>query len=504
MKKTIKILLLLGFIISLRAEYIVYKKTKDGKVQPFDLKADKELYQKIYTVLQNYQWPMVLNNAIKSGDVLESLTPENAFGEEKLLRKKLKEIAPDIDIAFVPTIVYEMFVITEVSNYPDTIWIPSDLMNVLLARQKIEVYPDPKVIEIVKNPRATDQSIYDYYQSTNIVPDLALAHLIVNNGLLTLFGYDKPLTNVQEYLDQEMIGFFRLMSRWIKSGWTQTYIKNEDNRKKFIALEYEAREKNYALLYRGGKHRGLYMVGAKQIEVPIEGSFLASSAKVPNAPLYQELEFKYKTKGTPWKTRDWNMPLNSVSYGNSVFAGFWHESDPTTTGGACVCDYYNFPDLINYTLYIDKKNYVQNKKSLFFIASLNTLASLSGKGEFFHSRTRSFALPQHIHTIKYEIINIPGIAYPSYPGVGLPIEEMFDKAGIFLVPGDPLVKATELSDFIYKNAILLKVPDIGFAVTQPVIKQYKNAQNDLTNMLKATQIIRKQVRIKQKAKESKK
>jgi hypothetical protein len=257
-------------------------------------------------------------------------------------------------------------------------------------------------------------------------------------------------------------------------------------------------------LYRGGRARKIYVIGTKGTQAPIDGAFLAVTERKPKVPTYAELVVEYQTKGEPTRMRDWRVPLNSISYGNSMFAGYWFDSEllAEAAGGACACDYLDAADLIGYALFINKKNIFAGKLDLFFISSLNTLVSMIAKGEFFHSRSRSFAPAEYLaqYQGQREKIELPGIAYPREsmlePGK---LIYFIDNASIFIPMGDPLEKAKELSEFISLNSTILKLPDSegGFNATSKDIARYKQNQKDLTDMFKSMITIRKRIRKKE-------
>ena len=430
---------------------------------------------------------------------LNLLKPDVENGQEILLRKKIQELSTAYDLVFIPTTFYEVFMITAFTNYKNF-----NLLNSYFSEAELQdlstfpsLYPDSEILKVLQNPKATDQNIHEIYKRYNTFDLLQKNHFIINNALLKFLRAFKH-KNLQRLIDKNIDKYFAELIRAKKKEFPQSYLYDQHAVSTLIRMEYFARSHNVALLYRGGKHRGVYMIGAKNIETPIDGSFLATvEGKVTAQPTYEDLKLRYKEKGTPWRTRNWFLPLNSISYGNSLFGGYWHDRVDKSGIGACVCDYFNHPELIGYVLLIDINDYLQQNKPLLFISSLNTVASFYGRGEFFHSRSRAYTLPEY-----FNVVN----GYVHVPGIDLS-ENFIDKPGIFIphrMFDDPLQKAAELSHFITENGVILKLSAKGFKLGQKDIEPYRHAQEHLTHMLKATQTIRKQVRIKQKAKESKK
>ncbi|MCL4361705.1 hypothetical protein M1446_05120 [Candidatus Dependentiae bacterium] len=502
--KLFKLFFLLGIIFTVHSEYIVFKNSGQ-KILPI---TDEAEYKKVYNILQTYQWPMVIGSAnkIDKKDLAELTKPGSPFAEEKFLRKKLKELSPIYDIVFIQTIFYETFFVTYQSNYRDfkeiTNFNPEDF-EFFSTLKKIKL--DRNILDIIKNPKSTDQNIHDYYKQINFSKNIIKANHIVNNSILRFLNVSN--TNPKEVLTRNnILELLRFIIDNKKNKWDETYLYDVAVREKLIDLEYVAQKKNLAILYRGGKSKPLYIVGTKGSYAPIEAQFLntvrpPTQFLSPMPPTFEKLKIEYATKGESTKVRDWELPLNSLSYGNSLFAGYWFDSDPGY-GGACACDYLALPDRIAYYLYIDKEKYVSGKLDSFFIPSLNTLAAMYSEGAFFHPRTRAFAPEEYIIKNKGKI-QIPGMSFVA----GTPTEisewpSFIDNSGIFAPIGDLLEKAKELSEFIQLNATILKLPDIegGFNPKSERITAYQKAQKDLTDMLKTMVTVRKYIRIKKETK----
>ncbi|MCL4361707.1 hypothetical protein M1446_05130 [Candidatus Dependentiae bacterium] len=495
-------------ISTIHTEYIVFKHT-GTEILPI---TDLQEHSDIYTILQTYQWPILLRAANQLDK--KALAELSKFGseaaEEKFLRKKIKELSPEYEIAFIPTIIYEALIISLQESRHALAYCPiEDIIYIsrTLSRCSLLAGMDQQIAQIVKNPTRTVQDIYDYYNTFNVKTYISQLHMIINYTLLKFLFLTTSLSRtgkVQDEIDTNINAIFQAVVDSKPTPWQVRYLYNDNARKKFISLEYEARKKNFGILYRGGKAREIYIIGTKKTETPIEGSFLATKRpkSVPPrpAPIYPQLEIEYRTKSESTKVRDWNLPLNSVSYGNSIFAGFFCDSDSTTvTGkGACACDFLNFPDLIGYALFINKEKYISGKLDFLFIPSLNTITSMMASGEFFHARTKAF-VPKEYFLKNQGEIDVPGIFFRQT--VNNVTKGLIDNSEIFGSIGDPLEKAKDISEFIQLSARILKLPDDdgGFNAKHEAEISYRKAQIDLTDMLKAMITIRKQIRQKKES-----
>ena len=118
----------------MHAEYLIYKKIKGAPTQI----TNGQEYEKIYTMLMNYQWPMVIGNAAITKQELKELSAPKENAEENFLRKKLKAISPDSDLIYIPTILYELFVIENLDT--STLPFTSPIKRASAARKQCPPY----------------------------------------------------------------------------------------------------------------------------------------------------------------------------------------------------------------------------------------------------------------------------------------------------------------------------------------------------------------------------
>ncbi|MCL4361704.1 hypothetical protein M1446_05115 [Candidatus Dependentiae bacterium] len=479
------IFLTITFLISfINAEYVVYKRQGENA-----LPLTNQEYTKVFQILQIYQWPMVIGMANRiSKQELDELTKPD-YGEEKFLRKKIKQLSTEYDIFFVPTLFYELFAISGVNLSKDV----SDYID-SFARDGINF--DNTIVAYIQGPIKI-QHIYDLFNQKNFQSENI--NKIINDSLLQFCEsiFNKAFAiesttgtfDIQTIIEEQIENLMKPLTKsnvWVL--WNLRFLRNEIALKRILNLEFETHKKNVAILYRGGRTRDIYIIGTKKTEIPVESSFLATvrprAQLLPTpVPTFAQLELEFKTKGKPSKMRDWNLPLNSVSYGNSIFGGAAYDSDRV---GACACNYLDDPNLIGYALLINKEQFLSNKLNFLYIPPLNTLLScLFANGEFFHARTKVFASDDYYRTHK-NYIAVPGIK----------IQYAFiDNAHIFSLIGDPMEKAKELSEFIQTKATILKLPESegGFNFKHENAQSYINAQKNLTDMLKTMITIRKYI-----------
>ena len=118
MKKILLVVMsCLNFI--LQAELLVV--VKDGGKFRALTQAESIKYQaQINAVKEKYQWPMCVKEDLTPEEIAEYLKAGKPYAEEQFVQKKLREaINPseiDLQVMFVPTSIYEMFCLSELSE----------------------------------------------------------------------------------------------------------------------------------------------------------------------------------------------------------------------------------------------------------------------------------------------------------------------------------------------------------------------------------------------------
>lgn len=263
------------------------------------------------------------------------------------------------------------------------------------------------------------------------------------------------------------------------------HLQNESQNKivsNVVTLEYEARQKNKALLLRGTTFEETSI----SLYPSIQKKFIAgNSMLIQEKPDKDSTSKQVTTKRSfldLYKTKE-NRPY-SISFGNSLFAGFMF--DPTA------CAYYflsggrltnnqaieNKAAPLGYGLLINKKDYIEHQNSnLFFIPPLSSIASLFASGEWFHPRTKAAIATKQYNTD----VEIQGVHLSS-------LEDSF---GTILITRDPLKHAELYSKFLAQNGKIIQLGDEKDFTEEEkdFAKKVMHAQTELADLYKSIRTI---------------
>lgn len=371
MKLATKIIFLSFNIFAIHAELLIVKKISMGFSELGAV--DERNYDEIAHVLLNYQWPMTISNNSLTQQEQNALFTNQSYAEENFIRQKLQMINPDYDVIFIPTCLFELFILKQINDKFITPFVKNS--HRFLNPLEIAISTWTERIEI-KSPA------HAMYEEYNHVNDLfyiySHAYFYCNNLLLHALFKQYPILQkslgglelsqaieeqsqtILDWLLQDKLsvprynGEFRLQKDTIDSI-------SQDNKIIIQAMlfEYVARLENKGLLLRGSKDIDV-TINSKNEAITVLGNSLGSLTIFP-------------------KNRNYDEKPRSLSFGNSLFAGFVFDL------GACAYTFLNQHN--GYGLFIDKKDYIQHKSNrLFFISPLASIAALFGRGEFFHSR----------------------------------------------------------------------------------------------------------------------
>jgi hypothetical protein len=521
MKKNI-VLFLSIVSISLRAELLILKKTSEG-LAALTREESLQYGPTISQIILKYQWPMCTSSNLTKAEQDALLTPGIQNAEEIFIQKKLQEAIPglDIQVAFVPTTLYELFcifyyfknskrsavAIKENSiNYEDN---PFDRIGLTLVAQ-CQIFLEKltgktqSYFRMLKN----SDNLRDVFDIVNITKDQVFRKYLDVNQLffdtqvkisfddlsdLPLFTEDDESAYL--YVNNEFVRYclqFPFLQGQIDGMALSEAIRSckqdlTDQIKKDFPLTITRLEQMYMTNIRDfWMIPSLYDDKDSWISLMIDFDYeakLQNKAFLLRGSSFYEDYVKHDQKvikktmaGSTMRYVNFTDMFNqeklySVSFGQSLFAGFMLENSGI---GACVY-WYLTNKKQGYLLWVDKKEYVKSQNdSLFFISPLSTIAGLFGDGEFFHARTKiplSKNLIQELQSNK--LIDVDGLVYQ------LP----FDYSGLLMVQRDPLNQAILFSDYIAKNGVFLNE-------YRPKLKNLETAQKEASRLYKDVKLVK--------------
>ena len=112
MKKFLFFTLFLCSLFTNKAEYLVFKEIDDFICLP----TEEEHETVVYPILMRYQFPMCTN-------LLNNVSPDEIDAQEQaFLERKLQEKDPAYRVVFVPTVIYELFMIEKYTDRTLDLW----------------------------------------------------------------------------------------------------------------------------------------------------------------------------------------------------------------------------------------------------------------------------------------------------------------------------------------------------------------------------------------------
>jgi hypothetical protein len=112
MKRLLFLALFLCNLLTSKAEYLVFKEVEGFICLP----TEEEHSLCIYPTLMKYQFPMCTNP-------LNEVSPDEINAPERdLLERKLQEVAPNYRVVFIPTVIYEIFMIEKYTDRTLDLW----------------------------------------------------------------------------------------------------------------------------------------------------------------------------------------------------------------------------------------------------------------------------------------------------------------------------------------------------------------------------------------------
>lgn len=499
---------LLTFSMVMYPELLIVKKDDFGYIALSEAESLKYNDQ-ISKILQKYQWPMCLGSDLTEDEKNELLTADKPYAEELFIQKKLQEALPNVNlqVIFIPTSLYELFCLSEMCN-GDTLSIKNISIgntlyfNPLLQRQDLSVQQVRTQIQNAfteinnlffekQKPQWIDflKTAPDFKASKSLLINNAIVHFL--NKLLPEINFCKNEKEISDVIAKNSSKLrLALLKKLEFTDYSYCFsdqeclLKSEKDNSfnqiidHVVALEYEARRLNKALLLRGS---GLIELNLSIQQEPVYKSLVGTT-------IYKETDWNYDFSGVEevpfWKKyKEKNNAPYSISFGTSLFAGIIH--DP----GACAyvflsnchagVDYFHKKNTIpvGYGVLIDKKDYVQHQNgNLFYIPSLAVLPSLIAQGEWFHARAKAA-----IHKSKREDIYVKGVLHAPF----------WDPTGFIVVTRDPLKHAELFSNFLVQNGRLIQPGDTSLLTDaeKEFAQDVMKAQADIAQLYKAVKTV---------------
>lgn len=440
----VKIKLGIFFLFScfyLQAQILVVKISANGWIEPILDKDIEQYNQQIVEILLKYTWPTCIAHDLTDAEKIELLSSDKPGAELDFVRKKIKAISKDLDVIFVPTTLYELFVITMINfEKLSTFSQNPDLFNIFSLNISKNVFTNIKqwigsIVYSLSDAERVKQEINKEYNKFNdkifgtLFQGLSILnfHKMFIQYLQEQFFMDFFLLKIDKIHNILSAKRYNIMEKFLNKIKSQETFKlavtidasdQLNIIKKSIDLDYQAFEGNKALLYRGSDFLNIPSVyGRKKI---LATTVLGATS---------DTSFQKIISINPY----------SLSFGNSLFAGCYNDS------GACAYYYLKRIKDMGYAILINKLGYIDNYNSnLFFIAPLATEVGLLGSGEWFHSRSKPVVVVKSDKPIQ-----VRGVSGPA----------ILDTYGIFLVVRNPYKQAQLFSEYLVKNGVILHKGD---------------------------------------------
>lgn len=333
------------------AEYLIVEKNNEGLCIPAF-----EDYKKAIEIVMQWRFPLYLKDIERIKSLDEIQLKSLCENEQKFIENKFKEIGLNLELLFIPTIFYELFILTDFN-------LCKKLKLESIEYEKIEV---PVFLE---EGKTLLKYFIDSYNSCDYNNDFFISkkfYYKINN---MIFDFVKENNFNNKSFFYKRLGFYKRKhnnTNEKEAPVTRHVLKYLSNNtsyfKKIFNYEVLAHEYGCFSLYRG-------TCGYNEI---------LDLLKVEN------------------ESMSVGLCGYGLSYGNSLFAGIFNDV------GASAFTYIFDQDFImrekgenissvGYFLFIPKldylKEFIENGiENRLFIAPVNTLNGLISKGELFHSR----------------------------------------------------------------------------------------------------------------------
>lgn len=272
--------------------------------------------------------------------MLETQFPMNmVFGkyvgdEIKVMNERIKSKLPKagIEAIFIPTTLYEIFVLNSLYESREAKNLVKETGGFLSRNDKIFC---PDEIEIAE------------FKNANLNPNLIRWHLNINNHIINKLKSNSIVLPLS--LDKSLRALSGIKGLIVAGPGDHKVIPSEIERP--IQIDYKAHDSNQFVLYRGTNR------------------------------IDDDIHPKDESKN------------RSISFGSSLFAGIL--CDASASAYFYINKEVGMDTNYGYAVFIDKQLYADGVlNNMFVIPPLITLLGLTGRGEFFHSRTKVLNLCQ--------------------------------------------------------------------------------------------------------------
>ncbi|MCK4517486.1 hypothetical protein KAT92_01825 [Candidatus Babeliales bacterium] len=393
-QKIVSFLLFLCAFGTMNAEYLVYRMTNEKP----EAITDKAEHKKIFNIFMRYQYPMRTNPSFEIEKELSQKEIDLMKESEQEFLEHLVQtrVSDDLRVLFVPTVLYELFLIrffinpdqlkenlTEEDYSSEELFLTSRgnfFLNRYLRQRKNKI-DDLKNIAASKAKEEYEKQV----TALNTSDDLCFAHHILNKHLFSYilnrvdFDGQKLTTETSQKIFKnfylELSEFKKvyisnnenLETYWKKHVGNHLLWDNTSNKKdqkqivsRAIEIEYEAESSNLHILYRAAK-------------IHVSNDF----KKYIDSSISSNYTTDYST---PYCITSCSSYI--ISYSSNLFSGSYEDFKSG-------CSYPIMGSLrhkLGIAIFIDKSA-INN--DLFFIPAYNTLVNtLLGKGEFYHPRSK--------------------------------------------------------------------------------------------------------------------
>lgn len=173
------------------AEYFIIKPNKENKNFSKLDDIDAINFAKIHTILLDYQWPSNLAQAKPLPSNHPVFLQQDA-AEENFLRDRIhKEVGYEYDIVFIPTTMYELFMLKEIYTIAnmsieeiDKDW--KALYQTYQTILKESFNLDTQIETVIENSKKSMADVFTIYRALNTNSNgyIEQAHFFINNRLV--------------------------------------------------------------------------------------------------------------------------------------------------------------------------------------------------------------------------------------------------------------------------------------------------------------------------------